>query len=173
MSDKTLRTASECVSFVSANPVWLEGRENEMNVFAGFRATVDGKAAENAVVRLSAQILVETKGYLLKMADMTGTLWEHDNTSASCCHGFASHVAHQLYRDVLGIRTVDAVKKNVAIAFADVPLQTCEGTMPVGASEVSVRWRKVDKTFFYRVTAPEGFAVKVDTSRLPLKAVRE
>jgi len=122
---------------------------------------------------LSAQILDETKGYLLKMADMTGTLWEHDNTSASCCHGFASHVARQLYRDVLGIRTVDTVKKNVKIAFADVPLQACEGTLPVGTSAVTVRWRKVDKTFFYRVTAPAGFAVKVDTSRLPLKAVRE
>ena len=40
-------------AFASAQPVWLEGREKEKNLFVGFRATVDGKAAENAVVRLS------------------------------------------------------------------------------------------------------------------------
>ena len=36
--------AAETASFVSAKPVWLEGREKEKNVFVGFRATVDGKA---------------------------------------------------------------------------------------------------------------------------------
>ena len=45
--------AAEAVSFVSAKPVWIEGREKERNVFAGFRATVDGKAAEDAVLRLT------------------------------------------------------------------------------------------------------------------------
>ena len=45
--------AAETASFVSAKPVWLEGREKEKNVFVGFRATVDGKAAESAVVRLT------------------------------------------------------------------------------------------------------------------------
>jgi alpha-L-rhamnosidase len=122
---------------------------------------------------LSAQILDETKGYFLKMADLTGTLWENDNTSASCCHGFASHVERLMYRDVLGLRSVDAVNKKVRVAFADVPLQTCAGSMPVGAEAVKVSWRKADGTFFYRVDAPEGFEVSVDAARLPLKAVRE
>ena len=70
---------------------------------------------------LSSQILDETKGYFQKMADLTGTLWENDNTSASCCHGFASHVERLLYRDVLGIRSIDAVNKKVALGFVDVP----------------------------------------------------
>lgn len=122
---------------------------------------------------LTAQILAETKGYFLKMADQTGTLWEHDTTQASCCHGFASHVERLMYRDVLGIRSVDALNKKVAVGFADVPLQTCEGTMPVGAGAVSVKWRKADGEFRYRVSAPKEFEVSVDTSRLPLKAVRE
>ncbi len=30
--------------------------------------------------------------YFTKMADATGTLWEHDQTHASLCHAFASHV---------------------------------------------------------------------------------
>lgn len=122
---------------------------------------------------LSAQILDETKGYFLKMADLTGTLWENDNTSASCCHGFASHVERLMYRDVLGIRAIDSVNKKVQIGFADVPLQTCTGTMPIGPDAVTVSWRKTADTFFYRFAAPQGFYVTVDTSRLPLKAVRE
>lgn len=32
------------------------------------------------------------EGYFTKMADATGTLWEHDRTHASLNHGFASHV---------------------------------------------------------------------------------
>ncbi len=32
------------------------------------------------------------RGYFDYMAKTTGTLWEHNNTSASCNHGFASHV---------------------------------------------------------------------------------
>ena len=122
---------------------------------------------------LSAQILDETKGYFLKMADLTGTLWENDNTSASCCHGFASHVERLMYRDVLGIRSIDAVHKKVQIGFADVPLQTCSGSMPVGSEAVKVNWHKTADTFFYHIDTPKGFAVTIDTARLPLKAVRE
>ena len=122
---------------------------------------------------LSAQILNETKGYFLKMADLTGTLWENDTPTASCCHGFASHVERMYYRDVLGVRSIDAVNRKVALGFADVPLQTCSGVIPVGAGAVKVSWRKADGTFFYRVAVPKGFAVTVDTARLPLKAVRE
>ena len=41
----------------------------------------------------------EIKGYFENMADMTGTLWEHDSTKASCCHGFASHICCWLLPD--------------------------------------------------------------------------
>ena len=122
---------------------------------------------------LTAQILDETKGYFLKMADLTGTLWENDNTSASCCHGFASHVERLMYRDVLGVRSIDGINKRVEISFADVPLQSCAGTMPVGDGEVKVTWHKADGKFLYRVDAPKGFDVKINTSRQPLPAVRE
>lgn len=122
---------------------------------------------------LTAQILSETKGYFLKMADTTGTLWEHDTTQASCCHGFASHVERLMYRDVLGIRSIDAVNKKVVIGFADVPLQTCAGTMPVGTGNVTVSWQKTGGTFSYRYSVPKGFDVTVDTSRLQQKPVRQ
>ncbi len=122
---------------------------------------------------LSAQILDETKGYFLKMCDMTGTLWENDTPTASCCHGFASHVERLYYRDVLGIRSVDAVNKRIALGFSDVPLQSCSGTMPVGNGAVTVSWRKEGNAFRYSWKAPKGYDVTVDTSRLTLPSSRE
>ncbi len=43
------------------------------------------------------------RGYCVKMAERTGTLWEHDKEKASCNHGFASHVL--VWLDHLGYLT--------------------------------------------------------------------
>ena len=40
-----------------------------------------------------AQVSREIRGYYLKMAETTGTLWEYDRPEASCNHGFASYLA--------------------------------------------------------------------------------
>ena len=40
-----------------------------------------------------AQVSREIRGYYRKMAETTGTLWEHDRPKASCNHGFASYLA--------------------------------------------------------------------------------
>ncbi|MBO5959525.1 MAG: hypothetical protein J6Q65_05335, partial [Lentisphaeria bacterium] len=53
---------------------------------------------------LHEQVLQECTGYFKKMADLTGTLWEHDHTGASCCHGFASYI------NVLLVRALNARK---------------------------------------------------------------
>lgn len=42
---------------------------------------------------LNAQVAQEIRGYYLKMAETTGTLWEYDRPEASCNHGFASYLA--------------------------------------------------------------------------------
>lgn len=42
------------------------------------------------------ELLSEIKGFFLPMAEKTGTLWENMSDYASCCHGFASHVAYWL-----------------------------------------------------------------------------
>ncbi len=39
------------------------------------------------------RLLKEIKAFFLPMAQKTGTLWENMTDFASCCHGFASHVA--------------------------------------------------------------------------------
>lgn len=47
------------------------------------------------------KLLNNIKGFFLKMAELTGTLWENDTPTASCNHGFASHVIYWL--DKLGL----------------------------------------------------------------------
>lgn len=42
------------------------------------------------------KILEEIESFFLPMAEKTGTLWENMTDYASCCHGFASHVAYWL-----------------------------------------------------------------------------
>ncbi len=49
--------AASPTTFVSASPVWLEGRETEMNVYAGFRAVVDSPGTEPVAVRIAAATL--------------------------------------------------------------------------------------------------------------------
>ncbi|MCQ2144083.1 MAG: hypothetical protein MJY56_08475, partial [Bacteroidales bacterium] len=60
-------------------------------------------------------VLDNINGFFTKMADLTGTLWENMSTNASCNHGFASHIAHVMYRDGLGIASVDPLARKVTL----------------------------------------------------------
>lgn len=42
------------------------------------------------------KLLADIRGFFLPMAERTGTLWENNLPTASCCHGFASHVLYWL-----------------------------------------------------------------------------
>ena len=95
------------------------------------------------------------------MAERTGTLWEHDAPSASCCHGFASHIAHVLYRDVLGVKEIDRVRKTVVLHFADVPLSSCSGEIPIGEDSLKVSWTREGNVVRYGCVAPFGYSVDV------------
>ena len=44
------------------------------------------------------KLIENIRGFFTKMADLTGTLWENDSTTASCNHGFASHVIYWMDR---------------------------------------------------------------------------
>jgi len=107
-----------------------------------------------------AQIEKELVDYFLYMADQTGTLWENVGAYASCDHGFASHVAHSLYRDVLGVRQVDPQKKVVRLRIADVGLDWCEGTLPTPDGPVLVEWRKENGKIMHRVSLPAGYLLQ-------------
>ena len=112
----------------------------------------------------SRQILEETRDWFLTMADRTGTLWEHLNTkgNCSCCHGFAAIASEYLFRDVLGVREIDRQAKTIRISPAvNMPLEWCEGTLPLSRDEVAVvKWRMDGDGLNVDVKLPEGWSRK-------------
>lgn len=60
------------------------------NAFIGNYLRLDLLCSYGAHDKLKENI----KGFFLKMAEKTGTLWELENPTASCNHGFASHVVY-------------------------------------------------------------------------------
>ncbi len=118
------------------------------------------------------QILDEALGYWLFMAERTGTLWEHDAPQASCNHGFASHAAHVLLRDVLGLSRVDAAGRTVRVQFADLKLPACRGSVPTPDGSVELAWRKENGRLCYRLKVPEGYRSEID-NRSGLTLVKE
>lgn len=105
------------------------------------------------------QIKRDILGFYLKMAEKTGTLWEHMGTQASCNHGFASHVVHSLYRDILGVRRVDTRSKRIEVEIFDVGLDWCEGTIQTPAGPVVLRWQVEGQEAWYSIDAPAGYEV--------------
>ncbi len=105
------------------------------------------------------QLLEESIGYWYYMVERTGTLWENAQDHASLNHGFASHICHCFYRDVLGVYHVDRATKTIHLRFADVPLSTCSGVLPIGEEEIRIRWTQDDETLRYQISAPNGYRI--------------
>ncbi len=109
----------------------------------------------------SQQILDESIGYLEYMADRTGTLWENVHADASCNHGFASHICHTLFRDVLGVREVDIRNKTVRIRFGKLDLESCRGEIPTPEGPISLSWRRDGEKIEYDLQMPEGYKAEI------------
>ena len=111
------------------------------------------------------QILRESAAYFGYMADRTGTLWENTDASASCNHGFASHVAVMMLRDVVGIAKVDHVKKRVYVvpSLSELPWST--GSIPVSGGVITVSWKKTDLGYKRTLKAPVGWKVIMTKQR--------
>ncbi len=110
----------------------------------------------------SQQILNESIDYLLYMVDRTGTLWENVDAGASCNHGFASHIVHTLYRDILGAYRVDPVGRKVTLRFCPVDMPWCDGRIPLPDGSLELSWRKSAGGLEYRVSLPSGYQVTVE-----------
>ena len=108
------------------------------------------------------QIKKELVDFYLYMAEQTGTLWENVGASASCNHGFASHVAYSLYRDVLGVHALDTQSKTIHLRIADVGLDWCEGRLLTPQGPVTVKWWRQDQNIAYRADVPAGYVLEVD-----------
>lgn len=110
---------------------------------------------------LVRQVLEETVGYFSKMADRTGTLWEHDDMRASCCHGFASHLAVVCVRDALGL-TIDFAGKRVFFAPSANGLSRCSGEFSVPDGVVRASWSLTNDKILTSLDIPEGWS-RVDS----------
>lgn len=110
----------------------------------------------------SAQILQEVRGWFLYMAERTGTLWEHLDTRASCCHGFAAIAVEYLFRDILGVRQIDRSGKTVVVNPAvNIPIDWCEGVVPLSSSEtMTVKWSRSNGSLLVDVKLPNGWIRK-------------
>ena len=117
-----------------------------------------------------AKIKNEILDFYLYMADRTGTLWENVGAYASCNHGFASHVAHALYRDVLGVSAVDTERKVVRLKIADVGLDWCEGRLLTPHGPIVVKWWKENNQTLCRADLPAGYETQIENeSNNPLR----
>ncbi|MCX6625222.1 MAG: hypothetical protein NTY38_30010, partial [Acidobacteria bacterium] len=110
----------------------------------------------------SQQLLDESVAYLMYMVDRTGTLWENVDADASCNHGFASHIVHTLYRDILGVDRIDPAARTVHLRFTDLKLEQCEGAIPVADGMVSLRWSRHPDRIEYRADVPAGYRVEIE-----------
>ncbi|MBR4752716.1 MAG: family 78 glycoside hydrolase catalytic domain [Thermoguttaceae bacterium] len=130
------------------------------NSFVGNVLRLDLLAQANR----GSQLLAESVAYNEYMADRTGTLWENDEDYASCNHGFASHLVHILYRDVLGVADVDAAAKKIVIRIPKIDgLDWASGVQPVPGGAIKLRWeKKADGEIAHTLEAPDGYEVVVE-----------
>jgi len=108
---------------------------------------------------LISQILAESIDFFDYMANSTGTLWEHISPYASCNHGFASHVVHVLYRDVLGISDINTGEKEIILRISDIKLESCKGQVPLENGLFELEWERDEETIFIEYISPSGYKV--------------
>jgi len=119
---------------------------------------------------LSSQIMSEVIDEYTKMAELTGTFWENMSTSASCNHGFAAHIEHVLYRDILGLYDIDRATKTITLRFIPSGVNHCEGIVPLGKDNIRLEWDFQDGCFNYSIDLPEGY--KLSFAETSFKASR-
>ena len=90
----------------------------------------------------TARIHDEALGYWQMMSETTGTLWEHDKPQASCNHGFASHAAVVLRRDVLGLQEINHQAKTIVFHLPNNPLSHCRGSFPTKDGDIVIEWKR-------------------------------
>lgn len=129
---------------------------HKANAFVGNVMRLEIVASANRM----DQLLDESVAYNEYMADRTGTLWENDSPTASCNHGFASHTAHNYYRDILGIESVDVSARKISIRLPKVEtLEWAAGVRPVDGGAIKLRWERKDGKLHYSLETPDGYEV--------------
>lgn len=105
----------------------------------------------------SKRLLKEMKAYFLCMARSTNTLWEHNNTRASCNHGFASYLCVLLIRSALGLLRVDRKARRILLRAPEIDLESCEVILPVADERLRLGWIIQDGKPEWRLDLPPGW----------------
>lgn len=135
------------------------------NAFVGTLLRFELLSRFGATRQLSEEVIL----FHHHMAQTTGTLWEHADASASCCHGYQAHVAALLFRDMLGLQSVDNWNRNITVRFTDTPLSHCSGRLMTDSGPIELEWNKVGEALHYSLRSPEEYRVTVENnSGLPL-----
>lgn len=108
-----------------------------------------------------SQLVEEVTALYMPMVRITGTLWEFFKPRASCCHGFGSHIAHILYRDVLGVYQILPCERKVRVRMVDCGLEWCRGSIPVGDEQIDIEWHYTDGEFKVKMALPQGYTCEV------------
>lgn len=125
------------------------------NLFIGLCIRFDVLAKFGAYERL-----MEEFGdlYGQQLREGPGTLWETVCMEGnSRCHGFNSHAAVQLMRDILGIGIPDEEKKTVAININPCGIRWAKGTVNTRDGIIALSWSAEDGNVRYDITLPEGW----------------
>jgi alpha-L-rhamnosidase len=126
------------------------------NAFIGNYLRLECLAREG----LTDKILDETKDFFLYMAERTGTLWENINISASCNHGFASHIAVTFARDIVGLKEVDYCAKKVKFTSPEnIPVKNVSVKIPLDdGTYIEAGWSREGSKVLEKLKLPDGWS---------------
>jgi alpha-L-rhamnosidase len=126
------------------------------NAFIGNYLRLECLAREG----LTDKILDETKDFFLYMAERTGTLWENINISASCNHGFASHIAVTFARDIVGLKEVDYCAKKVKFTSPEnIPVKNVSVKIPLDdGTYIEAGWSREGSKVSEKLKLPDGWS---------------
>jgi alpha-L-rhamnosidase len=105
------------------------------------------------------QILYEIKAYFMRMAEITGTLWEHDDIKGSLNHGFASFVGVAIIKCLTGIFEINEAEREMAIDIVNVGIdvEVCLGT---SLGDVYFKREAVNGKSKITISVPQEFKLK-------------
>lgn len=99
-----------------------------------------------------------------KMLALHCTTWcENPDNPRSECHAWSSAPTYELSAMVLGVYpTADGFgKARIKPDVKNLPIDSAKGTVPTPFGNVSVEWRKNEKSFALKVCVPEGVTADV------------
>ncbi|HEV7298418.1 MAG TPA: hypothetical protein VGN72_03570 [Tepidisphaeraceae bacterium] len=107
------------------------------------------------------QLLRELKAYYGRMAQRTGTLWEHNDLRASACQGFASHVVRWMISSVLGVEAIDPVARQISLRSRRIPLDWIDAEVPLASGSLTLRWQANIAEPIQVLSVPAGWNIVI------------